>query len=306
VERRRYRFDAWDLQETIDKAKSLLKLYSNQDSTAPPLLRIPDAIVLSVRDRNWAKETHSSDDYACDAFLDWIDAKSLTYWHELTKSTCIGYKNYLINKNYAYDTIRLYFWVLRRASSWMSMQYPDHYRDICKGIKLRKFDSKKREYRQQEFLSVHEVLYFMDHLMRRNKPTLLLGAGFQGLCCMQLLEVVRLQGKDVDIQSGTVTIQNSVKNESRIRRIPIPQIMIALLRRFMPDKKAEFIVHTHRTQSGYSRGLINEFNRWGKRILPKNLRNTLPTTSYQGGWHRAIHGACGEHGYTSALCRGRY
>ena len=283
--RARVRFDAWDLPEAIEKAKSILK-YANQDAADPSILRVPDAIVLSVRDRNWAKGTQSSDDYACDAFLDWIDKKGITYWHELTKSTCIGYKNFLINKNYAYDTIRLYFWVLRRASAWIATEYPVHYRDICSGIKINKTDSKINAYRERDFLPVHKVLDFMDFLMKQERASLVLGVGLQGLCCMQLLEVLRLKNSDIDLINSTVTIQDTVKNAHRIRRIPISEMMVALLRRFMSKGKKDFVIKTPRSRWAYAKMLRLEMEHWGKgSIQAKNFRNTLPTTSYQEGWH---------------------
>jgi integrase len=284
--RRRCKFDAWDLQEAVDKAKSLLKLYYNQNEAAPPIFQIPDVVVYSTKNRNWTEATHSTDDYACKALYDWTDAKGLTYWHELTKDTCIEYKNYLVGKNYAYDTIRLYFWILRRASAWIATEYPAHYRDICHGIKINKTDSAVRAYRQRDFLTVHEVLDFMDFLMKRGKPSLVLGTGLQGLCCMQLLEVLRLKNCDVNLADSTVTIQNMVKNTHRIRRIPIPKIMITLLRNFMPEGKEALVIKSPRDRCAYGRMIRKEMDRWGKNdIQAKNFRNTLPTTSYQEGWH---------------------
>ena len=281
--RRRYRFDAWDLQEAIDKAKSLLKLYSNQNATAPPILQIPDVVVNSIKSRNWTKVTSQNDDYACGKLYDWLELKGFVYWHELTRDSCLEYKNYLIKQNFAYDTIRLYFYVLRRASAWMSFTYPSHYLDICAGINVQKSDSLVRVYKEREFLTIHEILWLMDHINKQNKPPLVLGVGLQGLCCMRLLEVLRLTVGDIDLANSTITIQGITKNTHSIRRIPIPRMMTALLRRLMPEEKDAPLVKW--TRWTYTRFVKREMESWGKVIEAKNLRNTLPTTAFQEGWH---------------------
>jgi integrase len=102
------------------------------------------------------------------------------------------------------------------------------------GKALRYGDKKRRAY-----LPISSLVEILDWLPGHKFETSLIpGVGLQGLCGLQLQEVLRLTWDRVDLQSETITIEedrrhdpsvSGVKNEHRVRKLPLPKLVVQIL-----------------------------------------------------------------------------
>jgi len=148
------------------------------------------------------------------------------------------------------------------------------------------------EYDENEgnpYLSIHGVLDFLDYLARDPKrDCLTIGVCLQGLVGLQLQEALRLTWDKVDLEDDNITIDGEVKNQFRIRKIPIPSVVSWILRRarnttYIGGK----IIPDYANYDNYSHAVKREIQRWDPEvsIKPKDLRNTIQTAAIDGGWY---------------------
>ncbi|MBE7559553.1 site-specific integrase [bacterium] len=141
-------------------------------------------------------------------------------------------------------------------------------------------------------LSIAEVCDFLDWLEANHAYAEVIrpGVALRGLCGLQLQEALRLQVQHVDLAAGTITIEGEVKNRWRVRRLPVPQRVVEILRESIagaPRKDTRIVRYVGVDWKAYSSLVEGSLDKWagGKRpIAPKDLRNTLPTEATNGGW----------------------
>ncbi len=294
---RRVRFDAKDLNEAMKKAEEILAYgeETTQQQTSSndcPPIQIADALIRSCKNQNWTEYTREQELTNCKYFLRWIDEKKLTYWHELQFEHIQEYKHFLESRQLAYDTVRLYLLPVRRAARWAAANWPKEYSNICQGLRLSRKHSTASTYDENHgnpFLSIHEVLGFLDYLSRDPaRSQLTIGVSLQGLMGLQMQEALRLTWEKVDLNDETITIDGIVKNQYRIRKIPVVSVVSWLLRQTFDNQAKESLVITnYANYDNYSHAVKRELKRWNQEasIKPKDLRNTIQTEAIDGGWY---------------------
>ncbi len=284
---RRIRFDAKDLNEAMTLANDVLEEQATPanipwQSETVEHIQISDALLRAAKDRTWTDKNRKKDEFNCGYFLNWVDHKGLTYWHELRYEQMLEYKKYLIDKGYAYDTVRLYFQPIRRTSVWMAANWPNRYINICQALRISQKDVSKKTYKSNRnpYMPIHEILDFMDWMDRNNKPvSLIIGVALQGLAGLQMLEAIRLTIDKFNGEEGTIIIDGVVKNDYRIRKIPIPKVVSWLIRK-------NGVVSMYSDNEQYGKALRRVLDEWNPKseIKPKDFRNTIQTSAIDGGW----------------------
>ena len=294
---RRIRFDAKDLNEAMTLANDVLEEQATQatgvqQSNAFEPLQISDALIRSCENQNWTSYTRKQELANCDYFLRWVDDEGLAYWRELRYEHIVKYKHHLESRNLAYDTIRLYLLPVRRAARWIAANWPKEHVNICQNLRLTRKNSHSSTYNENEgnpYLPIHQVMDFLDYLSRDpSLDQLLMGAALQGLMGFQLLEALRLTWGKVDFSEETITIDGTVKNRYRIRKIPMISVVSWILRQsFQNQPLSDLIITKYAAYDNYSHAITRELKRWNSdaTIKPKDLRNTIQTAAIDGGWY---------------------
>lgn len=299
---RRFRFEAENAAEALKEAERIVGdpevLPQKPVQKKPPIPepiysgdlvshQIADILQKSCRE-TWTDYHRDRDFRYISYFLRFVDKEGLTYWRELRFEHVEKYRVQLVKRGLKTTSIRHYLNPVRRASRFAAINYPDQYRDFCLGLRIKDDSANRRKYHETEgnpAMSIHEVLDFMDSLLRGGRRSLALGVALQGLCGMQLQEVFRLTWEKVDLENAAITIEGEVKNRFRVRRIPIPRLAVWLLRQ---SKQAEGrIITGYQDWSYYAQAVRNNLRRFkpGIRLAPKDLRNTIQTEAIDGGWY---------------------
>lgn len=254
-------------------------------------IRISDALLDSAKSRNWSAWHRRMDGYYCKYFLKWIDSKGLNFWDQLRFEHVEEYKSFLVESGYAFDTIRLYLTPVRRTARWLAVNWPKHYHNICEALLFTRSDLKVTEYDDNQgnpVLSIAEVLDFLDWLSRSSLYSHLAPlVALQGLAGLQLQEAFRLTWEKIDFSEGTVTIDGEVKNRYRIRKIPLANVVLWLLRTTRDVQPEGSILQEYRHYTHYSNALKRCLRFWNASasIKPKDLRNTIQSAAIDGGWY---------------------
>jgi len=263
---------------------------NNRDN--PSTIHISDALIRSSETRNWTDYTRKLELTNCEYFLNWIDQEGLTHWYELRFEHVQKYQKSLVDRGLAFNTIRLYLLPIRRTAAWMAANWPNDYVNICQNLRLSGRESRKTEYDENEgnpYLPIHGVLDFLDWLARDSKrDRLTVGVSLQGLAGLQLQEALRLTWSKVDLEAESITIDGAVKNQYRIRKIPIPSVVSWILRRARNSiDSTDLLIPDYSSYGTYSRSVINELRRWDSDVIikAKDLRNTIQTAAIDGGWY---------------------
>ncbi|MCA9413445.1 MAG: tyrosine-type recombinase/integrase [Candidatus Omnitrophica bacterium] len=155
------------------------------------------------------------------------------------------------------------------------------------------------EKKRRVYLPISSLLDLLDWLPGHKFETSLIpGVALQGLCGLQLQEVLRLTWDRVNLRSETITIEEDrrhdpsvagVKNEHRVRKLPLPEKVVRILANLWaanPNRKGSDLVIDTPTWKAYSHRVGRMLKGWklAYRIPPKDLRNTLPTEAEKGGW----------------------
>ena len=199
-------------------------------------------------------------------------------------------------------TVGHYLEPIRVTSRFLAANWPDHYRDICSAFRLPANSGKDRLYRGEDgnpVLSFREVLDFLGWLENYPRANVLIPAVLlQGICGLQLREALRLRWLDVNLETGTITIQDHpehgerVKNEYRVRRIPMPLLVWERLESI--QSKPGRVVAYEGDYKAFGKLLKYALLKWkpGCDIAPKDLRNTLQTHAMEHaideGWNKYL------------------
>ena len=129
----------------------------------------------------------------------------------------------------------------------------------------------------------------MDWLARdKNRDRLTVGVALQGLVGHQLQEALRLTWGKVNFSDETITIDGVVKNPYRIRKIPVPRVVVWLLRRSKSESNYVGLPYEIYSEfHHYCHAVRCELRRWNPKvdIKPKDLCNTIQTAAIDGGWY---------------------
>lgn len=248
---------------------------------------------MAIQNKNWTEYTRKQELKFSMYFLEWVDKMGLVYWEDLRFEHLQSYYKHLVQKEMSYDGVRLYLIPIRRTAFWMAANWPKQYVNFGQSFRLSKTDFCSTNYSDEKgnpFLSIHEALDFLVWLLKdANKINLAIGVALQTLVGLQMQEALRLTWEKINPVEGTIIIEGVVKNQFRIRKIPIPKLVIDLLQfyRGQNDRDSNLVVSGYATFVNYSHALRREFGRWkpNLELKPKDLRNTLQTTAIDNGWY---------------------
>ena len=114
------------------------------------------------------------------------------------------------------------FYTVQAATVW-----PNDYSDICGLLKLKRSRVSRGKSRA---LTVGDVLDFCAWLVKHpDHQGLAGGVALQGLAGLRLKEAWRLTWEGIDLEAGTVQVEDS-KNEYSNRNIPVIQPVLWILR----------------------------------------------------------------------------
>ncbi len=295
--RKRERFPATGLAEAVEQGAALL--HGEIHDPSHPQLDLSSAFDRAIRGGGGSHE-HREDLYQFSGyFCFWAQTKNLTHWHELRLEHLTEYMNGLFKRGLKAKTVSHYFEPIRMASRFTAANWPEHYRNICQTLRLPRHAGRDGIYRSEDgnpSLSFEQVLDFLVWLESfETGPILIPAVLLQGICGLQLREALRLRWTDVDLREGTITIQDHpefqerVKNEYRVRRIPLPHMVWQALRGI--PKGDEKIVPYEGNDNAFAKLLKRGLRRWDEKcdIAPKDLRNTLQTHAMEHaieeGWN---------------------
>lgn len=210
-----------------------------------------------------------------------------------------AYMNECFARGLAPKTVSHYLEPVRMTARFLAANMPEHFRDICAGLRLPSNVGCTGKYDEDDgtpVLLFEEVLDFFDwlegypHASVLQPVVLLMGvAGFQ------LREALRLQNREVDPDFGTATVQahpelgEVVKNKYRIRKITLPQIFLEYHAGHPNDHRN--VVPYDGDDKAFGKLLKRALLAWRADcpIAPKDLRNTLPTHALEHntkeGWN---------------------
>ncbi len=202
---------------------------------------------------------------------------------------------------------------LRSTSRLMAANYPDMFHDFCDALCLPKnqgFDTQYRETEGNPVLLIPEVMEFLDWLKGHPKRIILIpGVALQALCALQMQEALRLTWDKIDLDRASIVIDGVVKNQWQIRKIPIPDKAVEILRdhRYSYEESENALFPFYRNDyRDYSRLLHAALHDWrpGIDIAPKDLRNTyhgIVSAGLEYVFNRTVCRACSPHDCGASL-----
>jgi len=278
----RKQFYARDLGVAVERAEGLL--YGSTRTDGPEDLSIGTVLGRWFKTKsNRRKNTCTDYKQSVKMFLNYAGQKSWESWSGLRLEHLQEYQNDL--QGYSYDYIRLRLFPIRSCARWAAANWPDKFRDFGTGFTLVRPDAPVLYEDQEEgvALTVAEVLSFL-WWVQEFEPGMVCGVALQGLCGLRLTEVVRMAWEQVDLEDGTITIEGVLKNKWSLRRLPVPRIVLNILRQ---ASSIGWRVSHYADWEDYSKKVSECLKRWRPDldIKPKDLRNTLPTVATDSGWY---------------------
>ena len=249
--------------------------------------RISDVFIRCAQGRVWSDIQTKVDRWTTKYFLQFTDSIGLLYWDELRLEHVERYQKQMVERGLNPSTIQHYLKPVKRTSRWASYDSPGRFVDFCANLKPQGI--KRWQWSEDQGIKAwtfHQVLDFLDWLSRsKTWGRLTTGVALQGLCGLQLQEAYRLWWEQVNLAEQTIIIEGEVKNIFRVRKIPIPSVMVWILR------GAEFkygkVITGYSDFSYYAKAVFKAMREYGKlpKIAPKDLRNTIQTEAVKGGWY---------------------
>jgi len=240
-------------------------------------LLIEDAFLRAADSRSWRRDTRQDFVKYSIRFLEWA---RLQYWDEVTREDVARYEKYLWGKGLRPNTVRLYLWAVKFTAKWMYLtgKYPN----ICEGYRMRKRPNVE-EYDEGKALTISQVCDFLQWLSESRHKDLAPGIALQGLAGLRVTEALRLTWENVDLANGTITIAGVVKNSSSVRRIPVASVVQEAL---IAAKGTGRVVNKYRSLYSYGKAFRRAVKEWDSSLVlpPKELRNTIPSAAFDGGW----------------------
>lgn len=295
--RRRERFIASDLGEAVGQASRIL--YGCPLSEEHPQLDLATAFDRFLKSGGGSDAHKKNLRQFAGYFCVWAETKHLTHWHQLRFEHIRTYMMGMFERGLKSSTVGHYLEPIRATSRFISANWPEYYRDICGCLRLPNNAGRDMIYHDHAgipHLSFAEVLDFIGWLKTYVHGQILIpSVMLQGLCGLQLGEALRLRQGDTDLAKGTITIQGhpelgeGVKNQYRIRRIPLPNMVWNYLRQGESQKSKP--VPYEGDYVAYGKLLKRALHKWDPscEIAPKDLRKTLQTHAMEHamdeGWN---------------------
>ena len=199
----------------------------------------PIGVVFEKSIRNTRASQRTRLQYANDAnlFLEWLSSHYpvVKLWGDLKPHMIQEYVLYCEDEKLAFDTRRKRFFVLRKASLYMSENHDC--KDITKKIRLIQDDKPQ----SPVAFTVEEVKTILEYA--RNKYVALYPILQLMACGLRIWEAAYLLERDIDINAGTIRIDESPyhkpKTRSGFRTLPIPSAVIDSLRTLLGSRKIQ-------------------------------------------------------------------
>jgi integrase len=279
--RRRERFDAPDIPAAIEKAQSVLGFLA-----IPPAENLTIARVLGrwLRSPDVKDETRRGYRGYIKQFLLWCQSQNLVFWKDLALEHLEMYRDYLKESGRKGWTPYHYLKVIRAAGRWAARNWRGTFVDFAEGFKLPKpvstnFDD------ENSSLSFEEIGEFLFWLQDQPNGWLILpGVALQSLMALRVSEVLRLTWDRIRWEMVVIDITGEVKNPRSNRRLPIPELALAILEQ--APRCGDRVVFRYKEKDGYGRAFRRFYDRWNPthRIVPSDLRDVLQTEAEIRGW----------------------
>ena len=212
-------------------------------------------------------------------FIRWLGRRH--EWAELRLEHLQTYAQGLRKAGKTPRTIALYVLPIRTASKWAAANWPEHFRDFAAGYRPPRIQVVPAVRDSFSLAELGEYLLWL-----RKQPDgwkILPGVALQGLCGLRVLEAVRLLWDRVDLDSRLLRIDGEVKNAWSVRMLPLPDLVVEILRE---APKGERVVPTYSERTTYSAMVTTSLAKWseGRKVEPRGLRRTLPSEAKLEGW----------------------
>ena len=294
----RRRFTAETKEEALELAPVIAGLKSPR-SKRRTSMKLLDAFEETFSKSNRRPSSIKDWRYQVYRFLAWIadEYPLISEWGDLDGLILSEYLDTFTGK--AHHTRRLAIQPITQTAHYMSRIY-DYPLVQCQIGKAPKGETK----------TVHlvDVLDFLSFV--RSHPDhshYEVGIALQSLAGLQLQEATRLTWDRVRLDIETIEISGEVKNEFRLRAIPVVSYVVGALERAAAYQKRKGFRQDHiqATKMGlfysgtqyreYSKGVKQAITAWNPKVdwKPKDLRNTLETWSSRSGlrndiWERYV------------------
>ena len=281
----RQRIDATTLEDAVKQGGERI---SGRKSTDEGNLAIFEVFALWVSSLNVKAETVKEYKRNIRTFLEYTDGLGLESWRDLRLHHLQTYANRLTEQEYSRRYVDLRTVPARSASRWAAANWPESFRDWTAGFKVPKsrIAMTYEDTLEKVHLSFDQIVDLLLWLREReNGWSLIPGLALQGLCGLRLTEALRLPWDRIDLKEGLVTIEGEVKNRFSIRRLPVPGLVLDILRDAPQVDPIRIVPYSERTV--YSEQIKKSLQRWNPevKIVPKDFRKSLPSESLIQGWY---------------------
>lgn len=247
-------------------------------------------------------------------FVEWAEGQGISKWCQVRRTHIDGYVNDLADRSLKRKTIRNYLEPVRTTGARMHEDFPELHNPLA-AFRLRKGLGDSYRYDDhfgKDALSFEEVLELAEWLKSHHHGSVLrLGVLLSGLMGLRQREAIFLTWKNVDLEDGTLTIQeedgHKPKNTYSIRRLPVPKIILSELRAIPSGQRHGRVIRPeelkkfHRCKEEnfaydlshyYSLSLNAALKEWrgGLRLTAKDLRRTIQTHAldHPGNWNQML------------------
>ncbi len=210
-------------------------------------------------------------------YLDWAETQGLGLFASHRIEHLQHYAALMVLKGLSKNTIRLRKLPITATCRWAASNWPREFSYIAEGFVLPAVRATSYQPEERPALSIREVTAFLSFL-EQVKPEegckVILGVALQALAGMRVMEVLRLTWDRFD--RDTVLIEGEVKNEASLRRIPLPALVLDLIRDYR-DPASPRVVPVYSERNAYGKTVRQLLRDFGRSMPPRELRRTLPT-----------------------------
>lgn len=300
---RRQTFFADGLREAVQKVGAILFGQGVDEGSVPkPPIRVKDLLDRVLDAANGEPYHRLTLKKHGGYFVAWCRKNRIRFWNDLKPEHLEAYAKFHFARGCSRKTVLHYLEPIRIADRWAGKNEPSCRHRIWMDFRLPSKMGKALCYgerKRRAYLPISGLCEVLDWLPgHKHETSLIPGVALQGLCGLQLQEVLRLTWDRVDLQAGTITIEEDrrhdpmvagVKNEHRVRKLPLPRLVVRILTdlwRICPERAGSELVIDVQSWKAYSHRVERALKAWNPdyRIPPKDLRNTLPTEAEKGGW----------------------
>jgi integrase len=293
----RRRFFSSSKQQAVEVAKQADRERLQDKGLLPAKkkgLSMEYALIEAIRASGANDRTKHDYAYAAGAFCKWMleTFPGVLYWHELKPKHISAYVQHMSGRNLAGDTIRKRLFPISTTGKYFYNN--DGLLDPTRGARL----PESRPPAARPVLDESTLISFMAFMRESGPVDLSAVLHLQGLCGLRMLEAINLRECDVDLNAGTVEITDTARHKPKTRSswrvIPVPGVVVDVLRYAMTSRKVKgpdsLLLpsprHPARTweMSGISKALMRCFDRArlsGLNIpagfIPRKLRASFVT-----------------------------